>query len=156
MDLQIIWSFFANNSIDFSLDPFVSSRASVVQNRLLHARRFARAGHYVRNCEWKLSTNIALKLFNGNFSAGSSCWLVREACTQRSKKYARRPRKDDPADAGAIFHQSHTFRVSRHIRFEMFLFSNSLTTYTRFFMSVANVNLIYNSQHTLHSRYLEQ
>lgn len=128
-------------TIDFSLEPFVSSE-SIGGSESIITCEAARSGHYVRNCQWKLSTNTALKLFNDNFSAGSrSCWLVREARTQGSKKYARRPREDDPANAGAIF-----YRVLPELCvpfldtfdskcFFFLLFSNSLTTYVRSFMA---------------------
>lgn len=141
--------FFANNLNNRFLVKPVCLVESIGGSESIITCEAARAGHYVRNCQWKLSTYTALKLFNDNFSAGSrSCWLVREARTQRSKKYARRPREDDPANAAAIFYcilpePCVPCFSTYSIRNAPFFF---LTTYVHFFTPVANVNLICNGR----------
>jgi len=107
----------------FLLDPLALQRASV-PNRLLPARRLVR--RYVENCQWKLSANTALKLFN-NFSAGTrSCWLIRKARTQDSKKCTRLVPQERPHERACYispaYYRSSALRVSRHVRFETFLF----------------------------------
>lgn len=132
------------------LDPHTSQRTSVVHNRFLRARRLARAGRYIENCRWKLSTSTGLKLFNDSFSAGTrSCWLVGEARTRGFKKCTRQGPRGRHSRERACYISSHItgalcsvfLDTSDSKRFSCFL-----TTYVHFFTPVANANLIFNGR----------